>query len=179
MGHHAHPAISTPATISHSHVPSHGNAYQQPFTGGHHQPLRAPAGPTGNDDNLYLLSQKHEQIIAVILAEEEDTINSHRQHIDELVELVKQEMMLLHEVDKPGSDVDEYVTNLDAILTHKLEVVTGLKSKLQSFKSHLKAEEELSKKFYDHRNEVLDVFDLENNNLASLHDVPLLNNLPH
>lgn len=30
-----------------------------------------------------------------------------------MVELVKQEMMLLHEVDKPGSDVDEYVESLD------------------------------------------------------------------
>jgi kinesin family protein 2/24 len=30
-----------------------------------------------------------------------------------MVELVKQEMMLLHNVDKPGSDVDEYVKGLD------------------------------------------------------------------
>lgn len=45
----------------------------------------------------------------MILSEEESIIASHRQHIDDMVELVKQEMMLLHEVDKPGSDVDEYV----------------------------------------------------------------------
>jgi kinesin family protein 2/24 len=30
-----------------------------------------------------------------------------------MVELVKQEMMLLHNVDKPGSDVDEYIKGLD------------------------------------------------------------------
>ncbi len=32
-------------------------------------------------------------------------------------------MMLLHEVDKPGSDVDEYVESLDSILLHKLELI--------------------------------------------------------
>ena len=32
-------------------------------------------------------------------------------------------MMLLHTVDKPGSDVDEYVENLDASLTHKMEII--------------------------------------------------------
>lgn len=32
-------------------------------------------------------------------------------------------MMLLHEVDKPGSDVDEYVNNLDVLLSHKMDVI--------------------------------------------------------
>jgi hypothetical protein len=32
-------------------------------------------------------------------------------------------MMLLHEVDKPGSDVDEYCENLESILTHKIEII--------------------------------------------------------
>lgn len=40
-------------------------------------------------------------------------INGHRKHIDDVVDLVKQEMVLLNEVDKPGSDVEEYVNNLD------------------------------------------------------------------
>ena len=29
-------------------------------------------------------------------------------------------MMLLHEVDKPGSDVDEYTNSLDVLFTHKI-----------------------------------------------------------
>ena len=29
-------------------------------------------------------------------------------------------MMLLHEVDKPGSDVDEYANSLDVLFTHKI-----------------------------------------------------------
>ena len=59
----------------------------------------------------------------MILVEEEDIITSHRTHIDDMVDLIKQEMMLLHEVDKPGSDVDEYVSSLDSILRHKIEAI--------------------------------------------------------
>jgi kinesin family protein 2/24 len=40
------------------------------------------------------------------MEKEEEIISSHRWHIDEMVETVKQEMQLLGEVDKPGSDVD-------------------------------------------------------------------------
>ena len=30
-------------------------------------------------------------------------------------------MMLIHEVDKPGSDVDDYVSELDKILSDKVD----------------------------------------------------------
>jgi len=43
-------------------------------------------------------------------------------------------MLLLHEVDKPGSDVDEYVSNLDSILMHKVEIINNIRSKLSQFK---------------------------------------------
>ncbi len=68
--------------------------------------------------------------------------------------------MLLHEVDKPGSDVDEYVESLDGILGHKLDLISGLRQRLVVFRSHLKEEETLSKKFYEQRALILDVFDL-------------------
>ena len=58
----------------------------------------------------------HENLIEQILEEEEELINGHRKHIDDVVDLVKQEMTLLNEVDKPGSDVEEYVKNLDEVL---------------------------------------------------------------
>ena len=62
-------------------------------------------------------------MIGLILVEEEEIISAHRNHIDDMVDLVKQEMMLLHEVDKPGSDVDEYVSSLNAILSHKIATI--------------------------------------------------------
>jgi kinesin family protein 2/24 len=43
-------------------------------------------------------------------------ITGHRRHIDDVVDLVKQEMTLLNEVDKPGSEVEKYVESLDQLL---------------------------------------------------------------
>lgn len=89
-------------------------------------------------------------------------------------------MLLLHEVDKPGSDVDEYVDNLDALLTHKLEIISILKSRLVQFKEHLKEEELLSKKFYEQRSAMLDVFDLNSGgNVGTNEDLQLLEDLPN
>jgi kinesin family protein 2/24 len=132
-----------------------------------------------SEEDLHVMSQKHEQLIGVILAEEEDVISLHRQHIDDTVELIKQEMMLLHEVDKPGSDVDEYVDSLDALLAHKMEIVSGLRNRVLKFREHLKEEELLSKKFYEQRAEVLDVFDLNDNDILNKNgEVQLLDDFP-
>jgi hypothetical protein len=57
-------------------------------------------------------------------------------------------MVLLQEVSKPGSDIEEYVSSLDAMLAHKLEIISMLRSRLLGFYFHLRQEEELSKKFY-------------------------------
>ncbi|EGR28800.1 hypothetical protein IMG5_168360 [Ichthyophthirius multifiliis] len=43
-----------------------------------------------NEEDLQIISQKHELLINYILAEEEDVISYHRSHIDEMVELTKQ-----------------------------------------------------------------------------------------
>lgn len=86
-------------------------------------------------------------------------------------------MMLLHEVDKPGSDVDFYVDSLDNMLANKLNLIHTLRNKLKNFKQHLTEEEALSKKFYEKKNEVMDVFDLKNENNDFGNDIQLLDNL--
>jgi kinesin family protein 2/24 len=50
-------------------------------------------------------------------------INGHRKHIDDLVDLVKGEMSLLNDVDKPGSDVSQYVDNLDKLILKKIDMM--------------------------------------------------------
>ena len=106
-----------------------------------------------NEDDLQKLSQEHEKLINTILAEEEEFINDHRTHIDDIVEFVKQEMILINEVDKPGSDIDSYVTSLDKILKEKAERIEKTRSKLLKFQNLLKDEEYLSQKFYQYQNE--------------------------
>jgi kinesin family protein 2/24 len=54
-------------------------------------------------------------------------------------------MVLLNEVDKPGSDVEEYVNNLDQILLKKMEMIKAMRDQLVTFHKHLKTEEALSK----------------------------------
>ena len=111
-------------------------------------------GEWRNEEDLKQLCNEHERLIGLILEEEEEVINTHKQHIDDTVDLVKQEMLLLHEVDKPGSDVEEYIASLDAILLHKMDLIVSLRNKLGQFHQHLKQEEALSKKFYSQKDEV-------------------------
>ena len=54
-------------------------------------------------------------------------------------------MMILHDVDKPGSDIEEYISSLDAILLHKMELISVVRSRLLNFYTHIKMEEKLQK----------------------------------
>lgn len=62
-----------------------------------------------------------------------------------MVGIVKDEMTLLNEVDKPGSDVEVYARGLDKILLKKMKIITDLRERLLNFYSHLKTEEHMSK----------------------------------
>lgn len=64
-----------------------------------------------------------------------------------MVGIVKEEMTLLNEVDKPGSDVEVYARGLDRVLLKKIEIITELRERLLKFYSHLKTEEHMSKLF--------------------------------
>jgi len=112
------------------------------------------------EEELQKICGEHEKIVNVILEEEEEMIAAHKQHVDEIVEMVKQEMQLLQEVDKPGSDVEAYAASLDLTLAHKMEAISSLREKLSTFRGHLSQEKELSSKFFEQQNEINDVFDL-------------------
>jgi len=47
------------------------------------------------EEDLQIINQKHEELINIILAEEEEVIATHRQHIDDTVDLVKQVRIIL------------------------------------------------------------------------------------
>jgi len=104
-----------------------------------------------NEDDLQKLSNEHEKLINTILNEEEDFISDHRKHIDDVVELVKQEMILINEVDKPGSDIDIYVSSLDKLLKEKEEKIQGTRSRLKDFNNLLRDEEYLSQLYFTYQ----------------------------
>lgn len=99
------------------------------------------------EEDLIRLCKDHENLIDLILEEEEEVTNSHKEGIDYEVETVKEEMKLLYEVQKPNSDIKQYVETLHSILDQKIRMMTELKMKVEQFGEHLLQEERLSEEF--------------------------------
>ncbi|CAD8168182.1 unnamed protein product [Paramecium octaurelia] len=90
------------------------------------------------------LKDKHEELIQKILNEERALKTAHRDHIDDLVDLTKEDMKLLQMYNQPNSIVEDYVDELDRVLSLKIGLIKKLKSRLQQFKQHLMDEQDLS-----------------------------------
>ncbi|XP_073136792.1 kinesin-like protein KIN-13A [Henckelia pumila] len=81
-----------------------------------------------------------------ILEEEEALISAHRKEIEDTMEIVREEMKLLAEVDQPGSHIDNYVTQLNFVLSRKAASLVSLQARLARFQHRLKEQEILSRK---------------------------------
>ena len=100
-----------------------------------------------SDEEYQNISNIHEDLINQILKEEDNFINEHKNHIDNMVQSLKDEMTGLHEVEKPGSNIEQYTDNLDKLLTKEIETIMKLKTKLNKFRVLLKDESALAKLF--------------------------------
>ncbi|KAJ0954744.1 putative plus-end-directed kinesin ATPase [Helianthus annuus] len=90
--------------------------------------------------------QLHDENVNEILEEEEALIAAHRKEIEDTMEIVREEMKLLAEVDKPGSLIDNYVTQLSFVLSRKAASLVSLQARLARFQHRLKEQEILSRK---------------------------------
>ncbi|GLT79393.1 hypothetical protein SLA2020_508840 [Shorea laevis] len=81
-----------------------------------------------------------------LLEEEEALIAAHRKEIEDTMEIVREEMKLLAEVDQPGSLIDNYVTQLSFVLSRKAAGLVSLQARLARFQHRLKEQEILSRK---------------------------------
>ncbi|KAL1806675.1 hypothetical protein ACET3Z_029743 [Daucus carota] len=81
-----------------------------------------------------------------ILEEEAALIAAHRKEIEDTMEIVRDEMKLLSEVDQPGSHIDSYVTQLSFVLSRKAASLVSLQSRLARFQHRLKEQEVLSRR---------------------------------
>lgn len=86
-------------------------------------------------------------------------------------------MGLLHEVEKPGSDIDEYVNSFDAILQQKTDLINQIRGRLLRFREYLKEEEVLSLKLNEQKQEMMDIFDLNTDEQFRSDDIQLLDDL--
>ncbi|KAH0733021.1 hypothetical protein KY289_004209 [Solanum tuberosum] len=80
-----------------------------------------------------LNSPPRDDNINEILEEEEALIAAHRKEIEDTMEIVREEMKLLAEVDQPGSLIDNYVTQLSFVLSRKAASLVSLQARLASY----------------------------------------------
>ncbi|GFR51132.1 hypothetical protein Agub_g13486 [Astrephomene gubernaculifera] len=97
------------------------------------------------DADADALAERHDELMDSILLEEENLVAFHRAKLEEDMETMRQEMALLQEVDKPGSEIDHYVEQMTALLNIKRQGIQGLQAKLDAFKAKLREEEALSR----------------------------------
>ncbi|KAJ6852659.1 kinesin-like protein KIN-13A [Iris pallida] len=105
------------------------------------------------DSTLNSTSRQYEQEepcndreINAILEEEEAVISAHRKEIENTMEIVREEMNLLAEVDQPGSLIDNYVRQLNFVLSRKAAGLVSLQARMARFQHRLKDQEILSRK---------------------------------
>ena len=102
-----------------------------------------------SDEEYQEISNIHGDLINTILKEEDDFIAEHKNHIDHMVESIKSEMNYIHQVDKPGSNIELYTSNLDKLLAKEIETITSLKNRLNKFRIMLKDVSALTNLFED------------------------------
>ncbi|RDY04745.1 Kinesin-like protein KIN-13B [Mucuna pruriens] len=73
-----------------------------------------------------------------LLQEEEGLVNAHRKQVEETMNIVREEMKLLVEADKPGNQLDDYIAKLNAILSQKAAGIMQLQTRLAHFQKRLK-----------------------------------------
>jgi hypothetical protein len=79
-------------------------------------------------------------------------------------------MELINDVDKPGSEIENYVVTLDKFLGDKVDKINALRGRLQKLNILLKDEEALQTKFNNNNNDVLDLYDFGKKNYDNLED---------
>ena len=100
-----------------------------------------------SDEDYQKLSNEHEKLINQILDEEKAFRNLHKEHIDDMANLIKEEISGEREVDNPQSDLEAYVDSLSDVFKKEKEKITLLYNRLGKFKNMLKDQEVLAAKF--------------------------------
>lgn len=100
-------------------------------------------------NNQDALGSEHEKLIEKILEEEEQLIFQHNASCKKSIKIVEEEMLILKEVDKPGSDVENYVEKLDKVLVRKIDMMVDLRRQLLDFYKNIKTEEQMAKLFHE------------------------------
>ncbi|KZV25790.1 kinesin-13A [Dorcoceras hygrometricum] len=123
-----------------------GSEYQDMSASNYRQQNANNSDITNTSSKQYMPDRTPDDSINEILEEEEALIVAHRKEIEDTMEIVREEMKLLAEVDQPGSHIDNYVTQLSFVLSRKASSLVSLQAHLARFQHRLKEQEILSRK---------------------------------
>ncbi|KAH6782156.1 ATP binding microtubule motor family protein [Perilla frutescens var. frutescens] len=86
--------------------------------------------------------------LTALLKEEEDLVNAHRKQVEETMDVVREEMNMLVEVEQPGNQLDDYISRLNSILSKKAAGILELQNRLAQFQKRLKEQNVLVSSAY-------------------------------
>ncbi|XWS69880.1 hypothetical protein CRYUN_Cryun03dG0001900 [Craigia yunnanensis] len=87
---------------------------------------------TFDDNNSY-----SDDDLSALLKEEEDLVFVHRRQVEDTIEIVREEMNLIVEADQPGNQLDNYISELNSILSQKAAGILQLQTRLAQFHKRL------------------------------------------
>ena len=89
---------------------------------------QAEDGEDGEDEGN--LSKQHEELVSTIFSEQEALVACHREQIHAMMNLVKDEMAALDDIETPGGNIDAYVKRLETIIEDKRAVLATLSERV-------------------------------------------------
>lgn len=79
--------------------------------------------------------------MSALLKEEDDLVSTHCKALEDTINFVREEMKLLVEVEQPGSQINQYVSQLSKVLSKKAAGLVNLQAHLAKFQKLLKEQE--------------------------------------
>ncbi|ERN00489.1 kinesin-like protein KIN-13B isoform X1 [Amborella trichopoda] len=89
------------------------------------------------DEGLGVDGVNTDDFLRALLKEEEELVTAHRNQVEEMVDIVKEELKLLMEANQPGNQLDVYISKLNDILSQKAAGIVQLQRHLTQFQKRL------------------------------------------
>eukprot|EP00760_Papus_ankaliazontas_P017361 PhM_4_TR1720/c0_g1_i1/m.89262/K10393/KIF2_24, MCAK; kinesin family member 2/24 len=103
-----------------------------------------------SDDTDAEAEAVHAHLVNSLRREENEITAFHRQHIDNKMACVRAEVAAVQYMDLPRSNIEEYVSRVDAELAKEQQMIQEMRQRLHRIQTHLKEEEVLSRTFTPH-----------------------------
>jgi len=98
-------------------------------------------GPAGEDNPML---SSHREMVQSIYDLEDQVVKAHRKHVDSMMQLIREEVQLLNEVEGDSIRIDQWVSRLESILSRKEQSIARLRREVAEFKGSLEMEAELA-----------------------------------